>query len=366
MGASFLRLARVDAGFTNTDVMTVFYDRSAGGSDDEHRQFVSEALARIEALPEVVSAAAVTCPPLAGRCEIVGLRQVDDQQPRDYSEMQPVLAYAVTDRYFETIGAPLVAGLGFQPADAGGPPVVLVNEAAAALHFPGTSAVGHRLSITHALTASELATVVGVVADIRYAGLEEPPLPAVYISERQAAMPYGTLLVHTSGDPYTVLDAVRGEIQTLDPELPLDISTLVEAETLATARTRIVLGLLLAFALSGLLIGAIGLYGIVSHAVSRRTPEVGLRIALGADHLGVLTMMFRRPAAIAVASALAGLGAASAGTRHLEALLYGTSTAEPLVLASATTLLAAVAAAAAWIPAHRATRVDPVTALRAE
>jgi putative ABC transport system permease protein len=367
MGASFARLAQVDLGFTNTNVIALSYDRGPGGTEQESHLFVSEALRRIGALPQIVSVAAVTCPPLVGRCEIVGLRQIDDQQPRSYSEMEAVLAYAVTDGYFETIGAALVAGRGFQPSDADGPPVVLVNEAAAALHFPGTPAVGHRLSITHALTETELATVVGVVGDVRYAGLEEPPLPAVYLSEHQAAMPYGALLVHTSDDPYAVLDAVRREVQGIDPQLPLfNVSTLAEARALETARTRIILGLLLAFALSGLLIGALGLYGIVSHAVSRRTAEVGLRIALGADRFGVLAMMFKRPAAIALASALVGLAAASAGTRYLETLLYGTTTAEPLVLIAATTLLGAVACGAAWIPAHRATRVDPVTALRNE
>jgi predicted permease len=367
MGSSFARLASVRTGFEHDDVLTLSYDRGPDASDDEQHGFMAEMLARLEALPSIERASAATCPPLAGRCEIAGLRQVDDQPPRDYSEMSGVLAYAVSDAYFETIGTPLVEGRTFDRADADGAPVVLVNETAASEMFAGRSAIGHRLSITHALTESEMATVVGVVGDVRYGSLEEDPMPAVYLSERQVAMPYGTLLVRTVGAPGDALESVRGAVAELDPDLPLfGVSTLGERRAAATARTRIILALLAAFGLSGLLIGALGLYGIVSHSVSRRTAEVGLRIALGADRAGVLRLMVAKPTLIALVAAVSGTGAAIVLIGHLDALMYGVGSSEPAVLAGAALALLAVAAVAAWIPARRATRISPTDALRAE
>jgi predicted lysophospholipase L1 biosynthesis ABC-type transport system permease subunit len=244
---------------------------------------------------------------------------------------------------------------------------VLVNATAAAELFGSGSALGHRLSITHALTETEMATVVGVVGDVRYGALEEPPMPAVYLSERQAAMPYGTLFVRTAGEPAGLLDAIRQEARALAADAPLfDASTLGARRAAATARTRVVLALLAAFALSGLLIGAVGLYGIVSHTVARRTPEVGLRIALGAEPASVLRLVVSRPFGLAVASALLGLAGAAFSTRWLERLLYGASAFEPGVLAASALVLLAAALVAAWLPARRATTVDPVRALRAE
>jgi predicted permease len=367
MGSSFARLANVRTGFEHDDVLTLSYERGADASDDEQHGFMADVLARLEVLPSVERASAATCPPLAGRCEIAGLRQVDDQPPRDYSEMSGVLAYAVSDAYFETIGTPLVEGRTFDRADADGPPVVLVNETAASEMFAGGSAIGHRLSITHALTESEMATVVGVVGDVRYAALEEDPMPAVYLSERQVAMPYGTLLVRTVGTTGDVLESVRRAVAELDPDLPLfGVSTLGERRAAATARTRIILALLAAFGLSGLLIGALGLYGIVSQSVSRRTAEVGLRIALGADRAGVLRLMVAKPTLIALVAAVIGTVGAVVLTGYLDALIYGVTSSEPAVLAGAALALLAVAAVAAWIPARRATRISPTDALRAE
>lgn len=367
MGSSFARLAGVQTGFTNTDVLTLAYDRGPGVSDAEHHAFVATLLDRLERLPQVVSASAATCAPLAGRCEIVGLSHVDDQPPKDYSEMSGVLAYTASDDYFRTIGVPLLEGRVFGLGDVAGPPVVLINRTAASDLFPGQSAIGHRISITHTLTEEAMATVVGVVGDVRYGSLEETALPAVYLSERQVAMPYGTIFVRTTVDPYEALAGVRRATQEIAPQLPLfDVTTMAERQAAATARTRIVLALLLVFGLSGLAIGAVGLYGIVSHAVSRRTAEVGLRLALGADHAGLVRMMVARPAAVALGSSLVGILVASRLTGYLDQLLFQTSALEPVVLGTSTVLLLTVATAAAWIPARRATRVSPTLALRGD
>ena len=367
LGTSFARLASVDTGFTHDAVLTVRYDRGPGVTEAENHGFMASVLERVGRLPGVESVSAATCPPLAGWCEIVGVMQLDDAPPNDYSDMPGALAYSVTDDYFETIGSALLDGRGFDVTDAGGEPVVVLSEYAAAEFFPGGSAIGHRISLTHALTSERMATVIGVVRDVRYGSLEDDPLPAVYLSEHQSAMGYGTLLVRTSGEPYSVLPAVRREVGALDADLPLySVGTLAEARSAASARTRIILILFLGFAASGLLIGGVGLYGIVSHTVSRRTAEVGLRLALGADQAGVVRLVVRRPVLATAAGTVVGLVVAAGLSRYLDALLFDTATWDATVVAVAVGVLLVVTGAAAWLPARRATRIAPTIALRSD
>lgn len=367
MATSLGRLADLEPGFEHADVLTLAYDRGPGATDEEHHAFARDVVTRISALSGVEAAAMATCPPLAGRCEIAGLRQIDDGPAADYSEMEGVLAYTVTDGYFDAIGTPLVEGRGFEPSDRDGPPVVLVNRTAAREHFGDISPVGHRMAITHSLTESEMATIVGVVGDVRYGDLEEPPMPAVYLSEHQVAMPYGTLVVRTDGDPYAVLGAVRSSVGELDADLPLyGVTTLEERHFAATARTRIILGLLAAFALAGLLLSAIGLYGLVSNGVVARRREVGLRIALGADRRTVLRMLTARPAALVATSLALGIAIAWWSSRWLGALLFEATPSAPATLAAAALVLALVTATATWLPAHKATHLHPSTTLRGD
>jgi putative ABC transport system permease protein len=178
-------------------------------------------------------------------------------------------------------------------------------------------------------------------------------------------MPFGTLVLRTAGNPYDVLTSVRAVVAELDADLPLfDVTTLEERHFAATARTRIILGLLASFALAGLLLSAIGLYGLVSQGVVARTREVGLRIALGADRASVLRMLAARPAALVVVSIAMGVGAAWWASGYLGALLFGTSPRAPETLLASALLLALVTAAATWVPASRATRLRPSMTLR--
>ncbi len=368
MGSSLARLDAVRAGFSNTSVFTVAYDRGPGPSADENRILVAALLERVRAMPGVLGAAVATCPPLAGRCEVLGLRQVDDQDPVDYSEMTGVLGYTATAGYFETLGVPVLEGRTFGSDDvAGGEPVVVINETAARELFGGVSALGHRISVTHELTQDRLARVIGVVGDVRYAGLDEPAMAAVYLSERQAPMPYGTLFVHTEGDPYAVLGPLRSVTAELDPKLPLfGANTMADRHSAATARTRIILGLLVAFSLSGLALSALGLYGLVSQTVTRRTREIGLRVALGARRPEVVRMIVAGPALLALVSAVFGTIAAVVVTGRMHALLFGTAARDPRVLLGAATVLVVVGVCAAWFPAMRASAIAPLAALRAE
>jgi ABC-type antimicrobial peptide transport system permease subunit len=206
-----------------------------------------------------------------------------------------------------------------------------------------------------------------VVDDVRYAQLEEEAIPAVYFSRRQAPSSYGTIFVRAGTDPLSLLDNVRRTVAQLAPELPLfDVSTMAQRKAAATARTRVVLGLLAAFALTGLLLAVVGLYGVVAYAVAQRTRELGLRLALGAARRDVLGLVLTPPALLALGGIAAGAGGALLLTRFVRALLYGIEPGDPRVLSAATLLLVAVALIAAWVPARRATRVDPAMALKSD
>lgn len=367
IGASYAGLAGVDVGFTRDAVLTLRFERRTHAAGDEGRAFEEALLGRVGSLHGVLAAAIAPCPPLAGPCEVTALRHLDDGAPAEDVPVEAIITNAVTAGYFATLGVPLIAGGTFEVGlDTDDPPVAIVNETAARALFGG-SALGHRIAVTHGLTAERPAQVVGVVADVRDGGLEGEPRPAIYFSRRQTTPWYGTLFVAVEGDPYALVDAVRREARALDPELPLtDVSTLGDARAAATARTRIVLGLLLAFAALGVLLSAVGIYGVVSYAVQRRTREMGLRLALGAPALGLIRSVVGRPALLASLGSLAGLAGAMALTRRLQGLLYGIEPWDPRVMGGATVLLIGIATAAAWIPARRTLRVDPVETLRGE
>lgn len=368
MGASLAALSRIDPGFSDTNVLTVRYERGPAASPEQDRAFEERLLERVRAIPGVARAGIAPCAPLAGRCEVVGLRQIDDRPPVDYGDMEGMLGYSVSADYFATLGIRVVEGRTFGPADlAGAPAVAVINQAAAAKYFPGVSAVGHRIAVTHTLTESAPAEIVGVVADVRYAALEEPAMPALYFTRAQDPSSYGTLFVAGSADADTYIDGVRRVAADLDPTMPLyDMLTMANRKAAGTARTRVVLWLLAAFAATGLLLSAIGLYGTVSYAVQRRTRELGLRAVLGAARADVVRLVLTPPMLLAGAGAALGIVAAAGLTRFAGTLLYGVAPGDALVLGGAALLLIAVAFAAAWLPARRATRIAPAAALREE
>lgn len=367
MAASYAGLSGIDKGFTNENVLTLRFERGSG-SADEVRQFEAQLMERVASLPSVSGIATAPCPPLAGRCEVVGLRRIDDGPLIDFGDMDGVLGYAISENYFSTIGTAVREGRAFSAGDAPATaPVAIVNQAFAARYFPSTSALGHRLAVTHELTAENMAEIIGVVDDVHYAGLEEDALPAVYFSRNQAPAPYGTLLVQTGVDPLSLVSDVRREAASLDADMPLyDVTTLGELTALATARTRIVLGLFTAFALAGLVLAALGLYAVVSYSVVRRTREMGLRVALGAARRDVLRLVVAPPVLLTLAGAALGVLGAAFLAPFVSALLYGIEPSDPRAVAGATLVMLIVAVAAALLPAWRATRVDPAHALRAD
>jgi putative ABC transport system permease protein len=365
LAASFARLSSVDVGFTHRNVLALRYERGSASEGADHA-FEAMLLERLRGLPGVQAAAIGLCAPLAGVCEIRGLRRLDDREVPE-SESVPLLTYAVDDDYFGALGIPLRAGRVFDGRDAtDNAPVVVINEAAARL-FAGESPIGHRIGITHELTSERPAEIVGVVADVPYGTLEGGAIPAVYLSRRQAPSAYGTIFLRVATEPTSLVDAVRAAVAHVDPTLPLyDITTLEELEAVATARTRVVLWLLAVFAVTGLLLSAVGLYGIVAYAVAGRTREMGVRLALGASAANVVRIVLTPAVRLVIVGTVLGIAAALALTRFLGVLLYGITPSDPRVLGAAAVVLLVVAATAAAWPAMRATRVDPAVALRGE
>jgi predicted permease len=369
MMRTLANLAGVHPGFDADGVLSFTYRVAPGdprGTDPSFHQLV---LDRLAALPGVRAAALSGCPPLSGCYDLNSLKRVDGG-PRIPDDDQPMLrTQHVNETFFATLGIPVLAGRGFTAADrTGSEPVIVINETAARRFFPNTSPLGHGMSVSTGLTPGDsLARVIGVVPDVRYQTLREPPTPEVYVSLRQ--MPTSSPAVHlrTTGDPYALLPAARAALHDLAPDAPLHgITTLPQLITASTAGERLVGWSLAGFAVLALTLAALGVYGVVAFSVSQRRREVAVRLALGAEPARVLRMILGEGMALAAAGALVGAAAALALGRTLSSLLFGVAPRDPLTLAAILALLVAVAGLAILIPARRAAAADPMLALRHE
>jgi predicted permease len=272
----------------------------------------------------------------------------------------------VTPGLFRTMGIPVLAGRDFGPQDAAGrPAVVIVNRALADEFWPGQTAIGRRIAMEwgHDLEAE----VVGVVGDARLRAMDTAPRATLYWPQDQLPNNFMTLMVRTSVPPRSLAPAVRGEIAALDRDLPPgEFRTLEEIVEGSLERQRFLLRLLGAFGALALLLAAVGVYGVVSYSVVERIPEVGVRLAVGANPGDIVRLVLRDGLALGAAGVAIGLALTAAGIGLLESLLFEVPSRDPASLAAVVVLLLATTAAAAWLPARRAGRVDPIQALRAE
>jgi putative ABC transport system permease protein len=366
---SFVSLLRVERGFDPRGVLTATIQSWAYyPTPDRRAAFVQEATARLAALPGVQAAGMTSDVPLA---ETIGQNEaaieIEGRPPATLEESRTVRVAAVTSGYFSALRIPLRAGRTFASTDVrGGPLVALVSEALVRRHFPNQSPLGQRIKVTFAGPVVPR-TIVGVVADVRRGGLHEAPQPTVYLPHSQAATGANAFVVRTSGDPLAVLGQLRAEFRTINPVMPIASTATLESLLDDSLRERrFHLALLGAFASVALLLAALGVYGVMSHATTERTHEIGVRMALGARGRDVLGMVMRQGAALAVAGAIGGLIGAAAVTRLLRGMLYGVTPLDPLAYVAAGALLLAAAALACYLPARRAARLDPVRALRVE
>ena len=375
---SLLALQAIDPGFDPRGVLTMVVSVKGTSAEDPARRaaFFQELLARIKGLPGVQSAGAINHLPLAG--DIWGWPFEVEGRPRSRPGETPTAAYRVVlPGYLETMRVPLLAGRGISPEDAASSPrVVVINEVFARRHWPGESALGRRILLAEPEGEPVPATVVGIAKNTVRNLWSSPPAEEMYLAYLQTRsylesdnshLQYLTLVVRTSGDPAGLAGAARGIVRALDRNAPVsEVQTMESVVAGATGQTRFYVVLLGAFAAVALLLAAVGIYGVMAYSVSRRTHEIGIRIALGARPAEVLRLVVRQGLVVALAGTAAGAAGAAALTRLMATLLYGVAPTDLLTFAAVAGLLIAVAVFASWLPARRATRIDPLSALRYE
>jgi predicted permease len=270
---------------------------------------------------------------------------------------------AATGGYFSTLQIPLRAGRLFNAGDRpGGAAVVIISDAVRERFFPGEDPIGKKVR-----SDNGDAEIVGVVGNIRRAALTDPPRADMYFPLEQAPQTATTLVVRTEGDPLQLVAAIRAALRGIEPQLVVrDVQTLEAIARESVQITRLALSLLGVFAVAALALAAVGIYGVMSHSVRQRTREIGTRVALGASRSNIVWLVMREGILVAGLGAAVGFTAGMAAAESMSALLYSTSPGDPLTLTTAVLVLLAVALLACYIPARRATRVDPVRTLVAE
>ena len=334
-------------------------------SPERSQQFWTQALDRVRALPGVESAAVVTPRlPFDVNFNQTSIR-IDGKQYGTDDRGETVANVYASPEYFATMGIPVVEGRNFAVSDREGAPLVaVVNESMARRFWPNSSAVGRTFRLSF---GTGQYTVIGVTRDHRVHTVAENPTPYLHFSALQRPSRFNHLLARTSGDAEALVFAMRRELLTLEPGLVFISSSTME-KSLETSLLPARVGAVLAAGFGGLgtLLAAIGLYGVIAFSVTRRTREIGVRMAIGADRRRVLGLIMRQGLVLVVVGAVAGLALAAAAAQVLSGVLYGVGAFDPLAWTMALGVLAAAAVLANFVPALRAMRVNPVTALRAE
>src|ERR1700722_3002031 len=358
----------IDPGFEVIKRLAVSLDlRILGYSDARGKVFYSQLLERLRALPGVRSASATDYLPLGFEATTQGI--VIEGEPPDKMKGIGVGAMSVGPDYFKTMGIPLLEGREFSNHDNElTPAVIIVNEALAHQLFPGQNVIGKRLSTGRDSNQQRIwSEIVGVVKTGKYRSLRETSKPFLYHAFFQAFDSRATIVVESTGDPRSQLPAVRGVIQSLDPALPIiESQTMSDYMKVPLFPAHITGVLLSVFGGVALVLTMVGLYGVIAYSIVKRTREIGIRVALGANRRDVLRLVLGQGLKLTLAGAAIGLLGALAVTRLIQDLLYGVSATDPTAFAVVTILLALVALAACYIPARRAMRVDPMDALRYE
>jgi putative ABC transport system permease protein len=335
--------------------------------DDAARLAFTDALVpAIEALPGVEAVSAIQSLPL-GRSAWTRTLWLEGDPIGDQAPRRLAFWSIIRPGYFEVVGVPLRAGRGFTPHDGpDAPRVAIVSQTAARLLWPDRDPLGQRFKWSHDDTTG-WKTVVGVVADVRQHIESQRPAATVYVPHAQAPLQTMTLLVRHEGDPGTLATAMRRTVQSRDSDMPLyDVRTMDESMRFALWESRIYVGLMSAFAAIALLIAAVGIYGVMAYSVAQRTQEIGIRIALGAARRDVLRLVLGQALRLTTIGLGLGLAGAYAVTRLMASVLFGVSPTDPPTYVGVSVILALSALLAAWVPAERVTRLDPMAALRAE
>ena len=382
---SFFALQSVDPGFNPHNVLSMVVSVAGSKESESNRRtiFYRQLLEQVRAIPGVESAGGINHLPLAG--DMWGLPFTIEGRPKPRPGESPDAVYRiVTPGYFETMRLPVVRGRSISAADnASAPGVVIINERAAHSYWPGEDPVGKHIGFTAGKTDTPTwLTVIGIAKDAKQENWSAPTYPEVYLAafqnreylgedgsqgEAGSHMAYITLVVRTSGDPGAIAPVVKNAVWSFDHNLPIsEVLTMDGVVADANARPRFEMLLLGVFAGVALVMAAVGIYGVMSYSVSRRTHEIGIRVSLGASQTDVMRLVVRQGMVLALTGSAAGIAGALLLSRLMTKLLYGVQATDPTTFVGVAMLLILVALVASYIPARRAMRVDPMAALRYE
>jgi len=365
---SFARLSNVETGFDKDNVLTgrINLPRSRYRAPDKVAAFYKDLMQRVQSMPGVEIAGAISHTPLRGFGQIRVFRIEGQPDPVDRHErMIPV--GVITPDYFRTLEIKRLSGRDFDEHDTpAGHPVTIVNEEFARRFFPNDNPIGKRISA--GCPKDELCReIVGVFGNIRQDGLTEAASPEIYLSYQQGPVNGMTVVLRSNGNPANFAGSLRREVSAIDSSQPVyDVKTLSQRVDEAVASTRSLMFLFSGFATLALVLATVGIYGVVSYSVSRRTREIGIRMALGAQAKDVLRLVIQNGMTMTLIGVGIGLGGALALTRLLASLLFGVTPTDPGTFLMVSMVLTAVALVACYIPARRAAKVDPLVALRDE
>jgi putative ABC transport system permease protein len=361
---SLQKAQAVNPGFNPENVVLMAFNLGREGyTEPQGRNFHRQLIERIKTVPGVVNATIARDRPFGG-----GFQRsvfIEGQEPPPGGRGVLVQTNNIAEGFFETLGIPLLRGRDFAETDnQQAPKVMIINQAMATRFWPDQDPVGKRLKL---FGDQDFRQVVGLVGDSKYNSLTEPRRAFMYIPLQQEYVPQINLHVRTSSDAGGIVAALRNEVQQLDPSLPvLNTQTLSERITNSLGGERSQATLLGSGGILALILAAIGLYGVMSYSVAQRTREIGIRMALGAGRGNVMGLVLKQGVALVSAGVVLGLGAAFGITRLLATLLFGVSAVDPITFAATSGLLIVVALVASLVPARRATKVDPIIALRYE
>jgi putative ABC transport system permease protein len=364
---SFARLVSIDPGFSPARVTTFQLGLPLLKYPGPNRQaaFYQELVARLQALPGTRAAGASLSLPV-NRQSMTSPLVIEGEPETKLSGPNSVQYTTVLGDYFRAMGIPVLQGRAFaEQDDAQAARVIMINAALARRFFPGESPIGRKIGIY--FKNGREREVIGVVGDARHSGLDKEAPPQVYVPFGQNPSQYLNLVVRSDAKPAALVAAVRDAVRSIDKDQPIDrITTMPELLAQSVAEPRFYTGLLTSFALIAFALAALGIYGVISYSVTQRTHELGIRIALGADPRNVLKLVLGRGMVLTLIGVSIGLVGSLALTRLMSGLLFGISPTDPATFALATLLLTGVALVACYVPARRATRVDPMVALRYE
>ena len=352
-------------GFNPENAVAISFDVSLQGYDETRgRAFQQQVLERARALPQVENAALTDYLPLGLNYNDTSI-YIEGTEFKGMSNLPLAIPLESTPGYFDVMGIPL-RGRDFRDDEkAKEQRVAIVNETFARKFYPGQDPIGKRFNWRG--PKEPMWEIVGVVPEGKYNSLGEDPKPALYTPLYRDYSGSATLVARTRGDPHAVLSALRAEVQKLDPSVSVySMKTLKEHMGVSLFPARMAAIALGSFGVLALVLAAVGIYGVMSYVVVGRTREIGLRMALGAQSANILRLILRQGMLLAIIGAVIGLATGFGATHLMKTLLYGVSASDPMTFAVVTLLLGSVALLACWLPAHRATRVDPMIALRAE